>query len=207
MSNDKLLQDVSDYYTQKVKEHGASPRGVDWNSEESQFLRFEKLSQVFNTQEGFSVLDYGCGTGAYIKFLKQKKYNSVYHGFDISKEMIGTARQIYPEDAQSFITEVEAGKFDYVIASGIFNVRLQHNENDWKEYILDTLEKMNSLSEKGFSFNILTLYSDIEKRRSDLFYADPLYYFDLCKKKYSRFVTLIHDYPLYEFTILVRKDV
>ena len=54
-------------------------------------------------------------------------------------------------------------------------------------------------------FNALTLYSDVEKRRGDLFYADPLAVFDRCKRQYSRFVTLLHDYPLYEFTIMVRR--
>ena len=35
--------------------------------------------------------------------------------------------------------------------------------------------------------------------------ADPLEAFDRCKRTYSRFVTLLHDYPLYEFTIIVRR--
>ena len=29
--------------------------------------------------------------------------------------------------------------------------------------------------------------------------------FDLCKRRYSPRVALLHDYPLYEFTVLVRK--
>jgi len=29
--------------------------------------------------------------------------------------------------------------------------------------------------------------------------------FDYCKRTYSRDVALLHDYGLYEFTILVRK--
>lgn len=207
MSNNILLQNVADYYTDKVKTHGATPRGVDWNSEESQFFRFEKLSEVINTKERFSVLDYGCGTGAYLKFLNQKNFNSDFTGFDISEEMIGTSRKLYPGNAENFTTSYGTRKFDYVVSSGIFNVRLQHSESEWKEYIINTLDKFNEASVKGFSFNALTLYSDADKRRQDLYYADPLFFFDLCKKKYSRFVTLIHDYPLYEFTMLVRKDV
>ena len=53
-------------------------------------------------------------------------------------------------------------------------------------------------------FNALTSYSDADKRRDDLYYADPLHWFDYCKRKHSRFVTLLHYYPLYEFTVLVR---
>ena len=43
--------------------------------------------------------------------------------------------------------------------------------------------------------------------RPYLYYADPLFLFDYCKKKYSKSVALLHDYGLYEFTILVRKDI
>jgi hypothetical protein len=39
-----------------------------------------------------------------------------------------------------------------------------------------------------------------------LYYADPCAIFDLCKRRYSRNVALLHDYGLYEFTIVVRKD-
>jgi hypothetical protein len=64
---------------------------------------------------------------------------------------------------------------------------------------------MAQLSKKGFAFNILTGYSDPERQRADLYYADPLFFFDYCQKNFSRFVALLHDYPLYEFTILVKK--
>jgi hypothetical protein len=40
--------------------------------------------------------------------------------------------------------------------------------------------------------------------RADLYYADPLFFFEHCRQRFSRRVALLHDYPLYEFTILVR---
>ena len=43
-----------------------------------------------------------------------------------------------------------------------------------------------------------------ERMRPDLYYADPCRLFDHCKRRYSRHVALLHDYGLYEFTILVR---
>ena len=42
--------------------------------------------------------------------------------------------------------------------------------------------------------------------RPELYYADPLAVFDWCKRHLSRFVALHHDYPLYDFTILIRKE-
>jgi hypothetical protein len=41
--------------------------------------------------------------------------------------------------------------------------------------------------------------------REDLYYADPARLFDHCKTRFARNVTLLHDYGLYEFTMLVRK--
>ena len=52
---------------------------------------------------------------------------------------------------------------------------------------------------------MLSTYSDVERRRADLYYADPHMVFDYCKRTFSPAVALLHDYPLYEFTILVRK--
>jgi len=43
--------------------------------------------------------------------------------------------------------------------------------------------------------------------RPDLYFGDPLLYFDFCKRNFSRNVALLHDYGLYDFTILVRKDI
>ena len=45
-----------------------------------------------------------------------------------------------------------------------------------------------------------------ERMKDYLFYADPGELFDHCKRRYSRWVALLHDYGLYEFTILVRKE-
>ena len=56
-----------------------------------------------------------------------------------------------------------------------------------------------------FSFNILTKYSEKNYMQDHLYYADPLFFFDYCKQNFSKNVSLIHDYNLYEFTILVKK--
>ena len=63
---------------------------------------------------------------------------------------------------------------------------------------------MAEQSRIGFSFNLLTSYVDWEE--DHLYYGDPGVFFEYCKRKHSRFVTLLHDYPLYEWTIAVRKE-
>jgi hypothetical protein len=99
----------------------------------------------------------------------------------------------------------ELREADYTIASGIFNVKMENDTENWKEYILTTLRNMNTASKAGFAFNMLTGYHDKEFAKDYLYYADPLEVFDFCKRNFSKFVSLIHDYPLYEFTILIKK--
>jgi putative ABC transport system permease protein len=76
---------------------------------------------------------------------------------------------------------------------------------DWRAYVNETIDRLAELSLRGFAFNCLTSYADADRMRPDLFYADPCELFDRCKRRYARNVALMHDYDLYEFTILVRK--
>jgi len=203
---DKILYSVNDYYTKKIKEHGVSPRGVDWNGVESQELRFELLCKVIDYSNPCSVLDFGCGYGAMSDYLARTNSGVVFTGFDISEEMIKQAMSTHQNNSK-WITELPVNEqFDYVIASGIFNVRLDTADEEWKNYIIGVLNQMNGLSRKGFSFNMLTSYSDAEYMRDYLYYAQPAFFFDYCKVNFSKYVALLHDYPLYEFTILVRKN-
>jgi SAM-dependent methyltransferase len=199
--------DVERYYTGKIKTHGRTPQGVDWNSSESQSLRFEQLTRIVDFSNSFSILDYGCGYGALVEFLSEKSRQFNYTGFDLSEEMIRSAGEIYPRTPSlQFVTNPsELRAADYVVASGIFSVKLQTAEEPWLSYITDTLHHMNALCTKGFSFNALTMYSDAEHMRHDLYYADPKFLFDYCKRNFSKKVALLHDYPLYEFTLLIRK--
>ncbi len=199
----QILNEIEKYYSDKIKEYGATSRGVDWNSKESQFLRFEQLCKVISSNH-FSILDYGCGYGSLIEYLKSRFKEFEYLGYDVSEEMIVKAKSIFPN--YKFTTILDNNlKFNYVIASGIFNVKLETTDNEWLKYILQIVHQMNQLSTKGFSFNILTKYSDKEYMKDYLYYADPCYFFDYCKRNFSRNVSLLHDYNLYEFTILIKK--
>lgn len=80
------------------------------------------------------------------------------------------------------------------------------SDQEWWTYLKDILDALDGCSRHGFAFNCLTSYSDIDKMRDYLYYADPCAVFDYCKRHYSRNVALLHDYQLYEFTILVRKQ-
>lgn len=205
--SDDILGRVSTYYTGKLQAHGTSHSGVDWNSTESQVLRFEQLYRVID-QPTYSVLDYGCGYGALIDYLDARGDCYSYTGFDIAPAMIEAARSRYANwSAVSFTSDAsKLEPADYVVASGIFNVRMDVSGEAWSAYIHTTVETMWRLARRGIAFNALTSYSDAEYMRDDLHYADPLYWFDHFKRHKTRQVALLHDYGLYEFTLLARRD-
>ena len=202
-----ILNTVNTYYTGKIKNHGPTPQGVDWNGEESQFMRFEQLTKnAVSEKNKVSILDYGCGFGSLIKFLESKKLNFDYTGFDISDSMLEESAKVFPDKKYKWTNKIDSqSKFDYVFLSGIFNVKLEISESEWIEYVKESLALINSITKKEFSFNMLTSYSDKEYMKDYLYYAKPEYWFGHCKTNVSKKVVMNHDYPLYEFTIHVIK--
>jgi len=202
----ELLQDVQRYFIDTLTTHGPTPRGVDWNSPEAQETRFEMLLKVCSDVP-FSITDYGCGYGSLVDYLHRHRFLCRYVGFDMVEEMIAQARKLYGQLPECVFTtnEADLSPTDYTVASGIFNMKLAAETGDWTKYVLRTLDRIDRLSLRGFSFNLLTSYADPEKMRPDLYYADPCFYFDWCKQRYARNVALLHDYGTYDFTIIVRK--
>lgn len=198
---------IKNYFLDCFNKFGVTPMGLNWNSIEAQEIRFEQVSKVINYTEPYSIIDFGCGYGSLINYLKLKGHTFTYTGYDIVDEMILKGRELHQFDNQCTFTHKEEilTKSDYVVESGIFNVKQSITDREWTEYIISLLNKMNSLAKVGMACNFLTKYSDPEFKRSDLYYADPCFIFDYCKNNFSRNVALLHDYDLYDFTIIVRK--
>jgi SAM-dependent methyltransferase len=206
--SDTLKRQVSDYYSEKILAHGTTARGVDWNSTESQWLRFEQLLLGFDLSDAECRLnDFGCGYGELLRCLETYQFAGFYRGYDLSPAMIKAASDNYTDanldSSFKFILGDDLEQADYTLASGIFNVRQTVTDTEWEDYIKNCLNKMRDASQKGFSFNMLTLYSDPPLRKDYLYYADPLIWFDYCKRHFSKNVALLHDYNLYEFTMRI----
>lgn len=203
---DPLAARSADYYTRKLKEFGATPKGADWNSLDSQQLRFQQLLRLCDGEAELSVNDYGCGYGALVDYLRADGRRYDYGGYDASAAMIEAARERCRGDAACRFT-AELGALaarQYTVASGVFNVMAQTPAGEWWAYIVRSLDEIAAASTDGFAANFLTSYSDPPKQRPDLFYADPSDVLRHCMTRYGRRAALLHDYPLYEFTILVR---
>jgi len=201
------LHKVKNYFSEKLDQHGASPLGVDWNSVESQELRFSQVMRVVDPSQKYSLLDFGSGYGAMYDYLLRLGHAVHYVGYDIAEAMTAKGRELHPNDPDCWFTNYleDVPTLDYAVVSGTFNIKLEADFDSWTQVILEALNQMNARASKGIAFNMLTQYSDADRMRPDLYYGDPCFFFDYCKRNFSRNVALLHDYNLYDFTILVRK--
>jgi SAM-dependent methyltransferase len=202
---------VRDFFSKAVKEYGATPKGVVWNSNKRIHTSFHQLTKIIDfSLPHFSLNDLGCGYGELVKFLKtggEVAPAFKYYGVDMSSDMITCAQKYCKDDPECTFTisNTLEKPCDYSIANGIFNMKLDAEESAWIDYVKSSLCALNNYSSRGFSFNALTSYSDKDKMKPELFYANPGEFFDFCKKNFSQNVALLHDYGHWEFTILVRK--
>ena len=208
--NEGITQAVERYYTERVREFGPTPRGVDWRDAPSQNNRFEVLMRVLNGREHASLLDFGCGYGALLDHPSIAAHRVMYAGIDVSADMIAAAERLhqtcgvehrgYAFEASDSIRDGH----DIIVASGIFNVKLDMSEELWKQYVWDTIRRIASQSSEAFAYNCLTSRSNPGKRREDLHYADQLEHIAFLEKL-GFDAEVADDYGLYEFTIYGRR--
>lgn len=205
-----MEEELKRFYQKNLSQYGPSAEGVGWKNKDAQIIRFEQLARLF-IQSDFSLNDLGCGVGDFIAFASERIPKFRYRGYDVMPDMITAAVRKYGHlenvEMKLISTAADMQPADYTIASGIFNIRFNKDDHSWLQYILDTLTTINARSTAGFSFNVLTRYSDKEFMKPELYYADPAFLFDFCKTNFSKNVALLHDYNQYDFTILVRKDI
>lgn len=207
MSQSSELENVVNFFTDKLMEHGATYQGVDYGSTESQEARFFQLTRGIDSSTKYSLLDFGCGYGAMYDYLLRLGHTLHYVGYDIAEPMILKGRELHSNDPDCWFTGQieEVPMVDYAVVSGTFNMKLDADFESWTKIVVEALNQMNAHARKGLAFNMLTKYSDADRMRPDLYYGDPCFYFDHCKRNFSRNVALLHDYNLYDFTIIVRK--
>lgn len=205
------LDPVKHYFQNLIEKYGGTPSAMDYNSANAQEARFEQLAKVIVPDKPYSVLDFGCGYGAMADWFRRSGYNFAhYYGYDIVEKSLEVGRKIYQGDEKiSFHSSLnEIPVCDYAVASGVFNMRLEADYEEWTSYVIESLETMNKKTSCGFAVNFLTSYSDADRmaERPDLYYADPCRIFDYCRRHFSRNVALLHDYKIWDFTIIVRKE-
>lgn len=180
-------------------------KGQEWNKlNPYKVLRMKKLLEV-GIFPGCSVLDVGCGFGAFYEYLKMRDISVDYTGIDIIPEFIEEAKRRSPECrleiTDLFDNGLEREAHDFVVQSGIFNLKLPSRNN--LEFIARGLMLMLELSRIGIASNFLSSRS--ERKQEDGSYIDPAEIFKL-RELTDCFLTVRHDYGEREFTIYAYKE-
>jgi SAM-dependent methyltransferase len=203
-----VFHEVHSFWSKLITEAGPTPAGVDWPDTRRQIIRFRELCRLLPADgQSFSVLDYGCGYGALVTYLQLNGFACEYFGFDISEEMIDTARRVHPGLEDRFRSHLAVDEsFDFVVLSGAFNRKQAVDLRAWENFVWNTIDILDRMSRKGFGFNVLSGWRDPRRKEDFLYYGDPIEYLQRVWT-YSPNIAIFHDYDLWDFTILVRKDV
>jgi Methyltransferase domain len=198
---------VAGYYSRAVSRHGATHCGVDWSSRRSQELRFDTLLEGIDWSTKPTLLDYGCGWGALAGHLDRLGVECRYVGYDIAQRMIDVARVTCGEwvDRRFTADPRELEPADHVVASGLFNVKLDIPRGAWSRYVYETIADLGALTRRRLAFNMLPPVSSPELQREDLHYADPDVVVRYSAAAVGGTVALREDYGLWEFTVIVSR--
>ncbi len=203
-----FLEKTVQYYREKLAAHGPGAQGMDWKDQETQYLRFEVINRYIDFSKNPTVLDVGCGSGEFLTYCQNHKLSLRYQGIDVCPDMVAACRSRHgtasarEKTVDDLINQEE--KFDYVIASGTFNAKMEIEEEQWREYFHNSMKIMFRLSRIAAVVNMMACY--VEYRYDRLYYASPNEIAEFAVENLSRNFIIDHSYPLYEMTAVFLRS-
>jgi ubiquinone/menaquinone biosynthesis C-methylase UbiE len=195
-------EEIIQRYNSRLKEYGDDIRTLASGTEERRRIRYKVLSEI-GLLPRCSLLDIGCGFGDFYNYLSEQCIQMQYVGYDINPSLIEIAQTKYPI-AQFEVKDIQTDpfpKFDYIVSTSSFNLRL--NVQDNYQFIEEIMRLCYDHAKRGVAVDFLSSYVDFES--PEAFHYKPETVFSIAKKITKR-VCLRHDYPLYEFCIYLYPD-
>ena len=138
------------YYSEVMERYGVSAQGVHWNSQQTQYKRFEILLEMISLSPEESVADVGCGfADLYLYMQHTGILPQSYVGLEIMEPMVEEARKRVDCEIRVCDALVDAlPKADYYICSGAMSLLTRDETYTF-------IRRCLNASTKGFVFNIL----------------------------------------------------
>lgn len=197
--SDEDCSRLSALYDGRYAEHGASVKTVGWGSESDQAMRFEVLCRGLNLT-GKRILDIGCGLGDFVPWAESRFGTDFdYVGMDLAADLVKSAAERLGGPRRRFIadtlgTETDIGEFDVIVLSGTLTFRTTDNMATMRTILTNAFERCQG----ALCCNFMTSYADTQLEKNFHYSPEEVFSFG---KSLTRFVTLHHDYPLFEFTL------
>ncbi len=189
------------FYNFHLKKFGDRPEALRWTPQ-GQLKRYHMLADIAPVSDlnMSTVLDYGCGTADFYRFLKRRGINVKYTGVDINENLINLAKKKYPDCAFRVMNtdedEIE-GFYDYIFICGVFNLRVPGVQDDLKNALVSLFNHCN----KGLALNALSSHTPVKD--VELNYTSPEEMVRFAIENLSPSVALRHDRIPDDFTLFV----
>ncbi|VVB84905.1 Trans-aconitate 2-methyltransferase [uncultured archaeon] len=142
----------------------------NWDNTRPKYTQeiFRKIASRLDKNKSCSILDFGCGTGLFCKYLSENLPKAKIDGIDISNQMIEKARINCPNS--NFYTgdifSVTLPQYDVIVSKDVFN-HIDDIPKTLKR--LDSLLRVNGMlilanreREQGVKNNIVTTFESLE---------------------------------------------
>ena len=174
--SDKQRLRIQTRHKASIEHYGYKPQALYWSSQEIQFIRFKKLSEILPRNQACSILDVGCGFADLKGYLEQQGFDIDYTGIDLSEDMVRSAGFQNPgikvEQGDLFDFNPAEQQFDFVLLSGALNEVVETEIEDTAEfkgrYAKAVIRKMYDSCKHGVAFNLLDNRNAWVTERSDL---------------------------------------
>jgi SAM-dependent methyltransferase len=197
------LEHIRQLYEEAFRRHGDSPAAVLW-PKGRQDLRFAALTRHIEKRGEFSLLDYGCGL-AHLKPFIDRRYSEVaYTGADAVRTFVDACSSKFSAPFLHAESPNDVpGQFDYVIASGVFNIPYEQNDAAHSERVFELLSALFEKAHICLAVDFMTDAVDYRQPRAYHQNVEQLYRF-ACDHL-SRRLVIDQSYLPYEFALTVWK--
>jgi cyclopropane fatty-acyl-phospholipid synthase-like methyltransferase len=197
------VSDVKRQYQEAFRLHGRSAAAV-LCPKGRQELRFAALLETCKA-DGSSLLDFGCGLGHLCDYLTAAHIDCDYLGIDIVDDFIASNKEKIPNRRFQKINDISdiEGRFDIVLASGVFNIKYLDDDEANMTYVKDLITRLFEKADRALTIDFMTSFVDFRQDRA--FHPDPSAVLEFVATKLSQRFRINHSYMPYEFCITVFK--
>jgi SAM-dependent methyltransferase len=207
-----LYRQIMEHYEQRLAEHGATAKGMDWPNEADLRTRFGVMLALMEKEPAPSVdlLDLGCGVGLLCDYLKQQGIASRYRyqGIDLSAKMVEAAKRLHPAskfEARDILEHpLPPQSVDYVVMNGLLTERAGLEQQAMERFAQAMVESAYAACRRGIAFNAMSIH--VDWTREDLFHWPLDSVAAFLREKCTRHVVIRADYGLYEYTAYAFRE-
>lgn len=201
---------IVDHYENCLEKFGDSHLGVDWPTSKDAEKRYKIMLDILsNKKKTISVLDFGCGAGHLLEYIKSQRLENIeYSGLDISSKFISLCKVKFPE-TKFICSDIIENKdvittYDFILINGVFTEKRELTFDEMFTYFQKVIAILFEKSNIGIAFNVMSKQVDWE--REDLFHMSLDILADFLSKNISRHFIIRNDYGLYEYTVYLFKQ-